>query len=401
MYKFLKYSLFFCLCCALGCSSKPALPDLKESYSYTDPRPFGTSVAYNMLKNAYPNKSVTHTKNELKENYDFSYSTGSLYVNISRNYLVDESSVDMIMSFVKKGNTAFISSAYFDSAFFGRLFCTQNSIGYGQDFFSYLENTSTGLAKGLVLEKDTFTYFYKGFNSSFPELNGDYARYVGENENGKVNMFTFFYGKGKFIFHTEPRALSNYFLLTKNNYRYMQSILKMMPIAPNNIYWDNFYPRKNYARKGTGEEGSLLDAIKKSSALVFAFLAILGLFICYLLFSSKRKQRIVPVKKQTENSSIAFAEAIAGLYLNKKDNKVITEKMITYFNEHIRTKYYFTTNINDNEYAENLSRKSGVSYELTSELANTIRQSNARLKIKDEELLQLNSLIEKFLKHKK
>ena len=384
----------------LGCTnSKPALPDLRESFTYTDNRPFGTSVAYKMFKNAYPDSYVNIVKDEIVNKYDLSNDTGCLYFNISRNYFAKDYISDMLLSFVKDGNTAFISASYFDSTFFEKIYCTQNSAGYKQSYFDYLEKTKTSIAKPLTIYEDTFSYFYKPFLNSFPELNSDYARYIGVNAKGDANMFVFYYGKGKFIFHNEPRALSNYFLLTKNNYLYMQSILKMLPIEPSHIYWDNYYPKLNYV-SSSDKEGGLWDSIKNSAALLFAFFTLLALFIFYLVFNSKRKQRIVPIKKPIENTSIAFAQAIAGLYLTKKENKDVVEKMVTYFNEHIRTKYFFTTNINDAEYANTLSRKSGVPFEITNELTKTILQSNASIKITDQELLNLNALIEKFLKHK-
>ena len=384
----------------LGCTnSKPALPDLRESFTYTDNRPFGTSVAYKMFKNAYPDSYVNIVKDEIVNKYDLSNDTGCLYFNISRNYFAKDYISDMLLSFVKDGNTAFISASYFDSTFFEKIYCTQNSAGYKQSYFDYLEKTKTSIAKPLTIYEDTFSYFYKPFLNSFPELNSDYARYIGVNAKGDANMFVFYYGKGKFIFHNEPRALSNYFLLTKNNYLYMQSILKMLPVEPSHIYWDNYYPKLNYV-SSSDKEGGLWDSIKNSAALLFAFFTLLALFIFYLVFNSKRKQRIVPIKKPIENTSIAFAQAIAGLYLTKKENKDVVEKMVTYFNEHIRTKYFFTTNINDAEYANTLSRKSGVPFEITNELTKTILQSNASIKITDQELLNLNALIEKFLKHK-
>ena len=402
MCNFIKYSsIFFCLWVFHSCKSKSPLPDLKESYSYKDNNPFGASVAYNMIKNAYPNKEINFSTTEFSENLNWIYDKSSLYLSISKNYLVNAESAESLMSFVYKGNTALIAASNIDSNFLNTLSFTQSgNVNIFQLFYT-LKNTSTSIDKSVAIYQDTFSYFYKEFNNEFPGINSEHGRYIGENKNGKTNLFVYFYGKGRFIFHAEPRALSNYFLLTNNNYLYWQSIIKMLPSTPQNIYWDNFYTRKNYvSNKNSSGGGSLLGAIFKSSALIFAFLALLALFVFYLLFNSKRKQRIVPIVKLPENSSIAFAEAIAGLYLNKKDNKVIADKMITYFNEYLRTKFYFATSINDESYVENLCRKSGVPFAIVEELTNTVRLSYARLKINDEDLLNLNVLIENFLKHK-
>ncbi|MCY7291617.1 MAG: hypothetical protein LH615_05475, partial [Ferruginibacter sp.] len=95
-----------------------------------------------------------------------------------------------------------------------------------------------------------------------------------------------------------------------------------------------------------------------------------------------------------------FAEAIAGLYLNKKDNKIIADKIITYFNEHVRSKYFITMQVNDPSYAAILTRKSGVAFEIVDELTGVIKKINNCLTVTDEQLLHLNGLTEKFFKYK-
>ncbi len=394
----LNYIIFLLLFLVLGCSApKTKLPDLRESFAFTDSKPFGTSVAFDMLQNAYPEKQIEIGKKDFGENYGWFYDTTSIYMNFSSNYYVTERDAQAILDFVYKGNTAVISSANFDTAFMRKIYCTQSR----NDTYKHLKyraNTSTRFNQGLSLSPEKFEYYYYPFANFFPELNGDYARIMGYNENERPNMFVFLWGHGKIIFHAEPRVFSNYFLLTKNNYLYMQELLQMLPESPQNIYWDNFYAKKNYV--SNGDKGGSLSALMKYPPLARAFLICLGLLGLYILFNSKRRQRLIPVVKAPENTTIAFAEAIAELYLNNKDNKLIAEKIITYFNEHLRTKYFFTNNINDDTYADVLSRKSGVSIEVTDKLTSAIKKATQTQKISDEDLLILNGLIEKFLKNK-
>jgi len=136
----------------------------------------------------------------------------------------------------------------------------------------------------------------------------------------------------------------------------------------------------------------------KYPPLAKAFFIALGLLLLYMFFNSKRGQRVVPVVKKTENTSIAFAEAIAGLYINKKDNKIIAEKIITYLNEYIRTKLFISININDVGYAEILSRKSAVEPDVINELVSVIKAIQKSEKVTDAQLLKLNGLTEKFFK---
>ena len=371
------------------------LPDLKESYVYTDARPFGGSVAYSMVKNAYPEKTIEIGKKEFAENYGWHYDTSSVYINVSKNYYANERDAQSLLDFVYRGNTAFISSENFADSLMSKLYCKQANV-YETSSFENLQKAATKYSPKIALYKDSFNYFYLPFINYFDSINSSYARVVGYNKDGKTNMFAFLWGKGRFYFQCEPRALSNYFLLSNNNYKYMQQALQMLPAYPENIYWDDFYAKRNYANNGENKNGSSLSEIFKRPALKAAFLISLVLLLLYILFGMKRKQRIVPIEKPTENTSIAFAEAIAGLYLSKKDNKVIADKIITYFNEQVRTKYFININVNDSSYADVLSRKSAVSYETTKQLTNSIININASLKVGDEQLLALNGLVEKF-----
>lgn len=370
------------------------LPDLKESYVYTDARPFGGAVAYTMLKNAYPKNTIEIGKKEFAENYNLHYDTSAIYINLSKNYYTSVRDAQSLLDFVYKGNTAFISAENFDDSLMNKLYCKKVS-DYVNPGYENLQKVSTRYNNKIALYKDSFSYFYLPFTNYFDSINNSYARVVGYNKNGKTNMFAFLWGKGRFYFQCEPRAFSNYFLLSNNNYKYMQQALQMLPAYPQNVYWDNYYAKKNYAN-GNNKNGSSLSEIFKNPPLKTAFWIVVALLLLYILFNSKRRQRIIPIEKPTENTSIAFAEAIAGLYLSKKDNKIIADKIITYFNEHVRTKYFLNINVNDSTYADVLSRKSAVSYEKTKELSNIIININTSLKVSDEQLLQLNGLVERF-----
>ena len=179
----------------------------------------------------------------------------------------------------------------------------------------------------------------------------------------------------------------------------MQELMQMFPATPQTIYWDNLHSGRNL-RQGDGHHPSTLSTLMKYPSLARAFFILLGLLLLYILFNSKRRQRIIPVIKPVENNSIAFTEAIAGLYIGKKDNKLISEKMITYFNEHVRSKYMMQMNVQDRGYADLLSRKSGVSSEITEPLAEAIRAIAASTRVTDQQLLLLNGLTEKFFKNK-
>ena len=401
-----KYHIILLSCAFLAlaaCSKKQSkLPDLRESFAYTDTKPFGSSVAYSMLQNAYPTSTVSINKKDIGENYDWAYENNAIYFSISKNYYPAERDITALLEFAYKGNTAFISANKFDDELLNKLYTKNNSSS--QTLIRYpMQQTTTAIIPELSLYADSASYFYYPFTNNFSELHNKYGRMVGINANGNTNLFVFFWGKGRIYLHAEPRAFSNYFLLTKDNYLYMKQILQMLPAkdinsTTQNIFWDNFYTKRNFPKTKKDDSASTLSEIFKHPPLKAAFWIFLSLLILFILFGMKRKQRMIPVVKLAENNSIAFAETIARLYLNKKDNKVIADKIITYYNEQIRTKYFINLQASEVGYADAVSRKAGVAIETTQKLTNTIIEINRSVKVSDVQLLMLNGLIEQFFK---
>ncbi len=135
--------------------------------------------------------------------------------------------------------------------------------------------------------------------------------------------------------------------------------------------------------------------------LLWAFwLAVTGLLL-YLLFNIKRKQRVINIIKPNANTTVTFTETVGRLYLQKKNNSHIAEKMITYFYEHIRNKYFIATATINDEFINSLSGKSGVSIEKTQQLFSLIERIQSEENVDDAELLQLNTEIENFYKNQR
>jgi hypothetical protein len=234
--------------------------------------------------------------------------------------------------------------------------------------------------------------------SHFSEINERYSRVVGYNTEGKTNCIVFFWGKGKLFLHTDPRAFSNYFLLKHDNYKYMQGLMQVLNEAPEHVYWDDYYNKLNNRKP---VENCMLCELFKYPPLETSFWLLLSMLLLYILFGGKRRQRIIREIKPNQNSSVAFTETIARLYLQQHDNKNIADKMITYFHEFIRNNYFLNTNTGNRDFITALSRKSGVSEEKTTALFHAISHANQNSTIDDYQLLSLNEQIQQFYKKRK
>ena len=133
----------------------------------------------------------------------------------------------------------------------------------------------------------------------------------------------------------------------------------------------------------------------KHPPLKAAFWLSLLLLLMYILFGGKRVQRIIQQLKPNENTTVTFTETIGRLYLQKKDNKNIADKMITYFNEYIRN----TTNHINDDFIVMLSRKSGVDRDKVDTIYRTITAAQRSNEVNDYQLLSLQEQIQQFYKN--
>ena len=150
--------------------------------------------------------------------------------------------------------------------------------------------------------------------------------------------------------------------------------------------------------RNRSENFSSLNEIMKHPPLASAFWIGVAMLLFYIFFGIKRRQRIIEIIKPNENTTVTFTETIGRLYLQKKDNKNIAEKMATYFNENIRNNYFLNTNLVNDEFITTLSRKSGVPRDKVESLYRAMAHAQQHTDIDDFQLLSLNEQMHGFFK---
>lgn len=386
---------------ATGCGGRGAMPPLTETFAKTDKNPFGGFIAYSQLESMYPRNSVRDKRQSFDKTWNDISDTAALYVCITPNLYLNDDEVAAMLNYVAAGNTLFIAANSIDAVLLKKIDSRQTN--YPQLYFlgfDSVRNTTTTTS-------DTgYSYYYFPFKSAFTYTDTVFTKTLGVNDLGAPNFIMYYHGRGKLILHCEPRAFSNYFLLKKDNYQYMQQAFSFTNSYPDHIYWDDYYRKLNMRRRSSSSRDdddssfSSFSEIMKHPPLKWAFwLALLGLLL-YILFAIKRRQRIVEIVKPNENTTVTFTETIGRLYLQKKDNKNIAEKMITYFNEQVRNTYFVNTNTINDDFITMLSRKSGVEKEKVEVLYRTIQNINSSIQVTDYQLLSLNQQIQQFNKNK-
>lgn len=379
-----------------GCSgSKGKMPSLQETFSKKDKRPFGADIAYRQIEAMYSSNLIREEKRNFRETWINISDTGSLYICFAQRLFLTEEDVEAMMEYVNAGNSLFISAGQIDQQLLDEVGC--NVVYNPPALEQMLGNMRTTSVSSTAQPDFKYSYYYYPFDNYFTGLDSSNTRVLGYNDEKKPNSIVYFYGKGRLYLQCEPRAYSNYFLLKDNNYQYLKNTVAFTQSEPEHVYWDDFY-NKLFGRRNSKEDFSTFSEIMKHPPLKAAFWLSFVLLSLYLLFGGKRIQRIIQQLKPNENTTVTFTETIGRLYLQKKDNKNIADKMITYFNEYIRNTYFLNTNHINDDFVAMLSRKSGAEKDKVDILYRTITSTQGSSTVNDYQLLSLQDQIQQFYK---
>ena len=387
-----------------------ALPSLTESYRQTDKQPFGAFIAYKDFRLFYNNRFVETVTDPFDVKWqsiqDYSDGKGySIYFLIAKNLVLTYSEVKAFTDYVRAGNDLFISADYVDNKLLENINCNTERMGeIIYETRGIMHQTKVSMNAGDHINGSSYKYYYYPFLNSLSGYDTSFTKVLGVNEINSPNYIILFSGKGRIYLHVAPRVFSNYFLLSGDNYKYFEDMISYLPSDPKNIYWDEYYKNSNSTDKRNNSRNkknnfSSLRVIMKYPPLSWAFLLALSGILLFILFNVKRKQRIIKDIRPNENTTVNFSETVGRLYLQKKDNYHLADKMITYFYEHIRNKFFISTAMINDEFLNALTGKSGIPKEQVRTLFILIGTIQKEEKADEEKLLELNSEIENFYKY--
>mgnify|MGYP003562390901 CR=1 FL=1 len=369
---------------------KPVVWD--ETYSLKDKIPFGMHVFNEevdfLLKDRKVQK-INITPYEYLEplyNYDSlvnTYTKKGTFLIINGFSVLDAQSITELFYFADHGNDVFISMKSFPDQLLDSLKVTIGTeFDYTDKSKVWLANKTLGKEKYHLKEGIGNTYF-----SKIDTLNTTVLGYQG-NKDKKINFIKVPYKNGNFYLHSQPAAFTNFHLLKDNHYQYAEKVGSYVPKG--NVYW--------YTKDidGNSISQSPLRFIFSEPALKSAWYLVLLGFVVFIIFNAKRKQRIVPIVKPLENTTIDFTKTIGNLYFQEGNHDNIMNKKIIYFLDKIRQDYLLDTNVLDEQFIKKLQLKSGKKIEDIQRVVYLINHHRkGHFESVESDLIELNSIIEK------
>jgi len=417
-------------------SNRPQPVNWRPSYTSGDKVPLGAYVLYDNLGALFEGSKITAVDEvpvDFLRDHDEVTNTSYLFLN---DYLIfDKTETDYLMEYVERGNKVFIaaSNAVGPLADTLKLEVSSNSFygGGGADTIrTRLINTSFDDRSYVYHREGSYRYF-ESYDTLRTKVLGEvlafnpgsgYLESLFEDEEGliepaagaleneaadedsfenikarelktrktpQVNYIEVKVGKGAFYYNLNPIAYSNYYLLNgKENY----AAESLSYLNKGDVYFDD------YGKSGRKVVTSSMRFILSQTSLRWAYYIAIAGILLYMLFVSKREQRIVPVVKPLENATVEFTKTIGNLYYQSGDFTSIVDKKITFFLERVRSTYYLNTEKLDETFIKRLSAKSAHSLEQTRDIINYINSLKAKPLHNEYELKQLNKRIDAFFK---
>lgn len=363
------------------------------SYSKLDKIPLGTYVFHDLVKDSYDEiREINQPPYEFLTSEDTIAGT-YFFVNGQVNLENDE--LDQLLQWVDKGNMIFISAKTFSHQLLDTLNLKTDhlvalaSIETKPEIAltnKYLRSNSSYL-----YDRDIHVPYFSSIDTAATKILGTVrlAESKDSIQKSKFNFISQPFGKGQILLHTFPEAFGNYFMLTDENYQYTQNILAYIG-HDQTLLWDNYY------KSGKTTYSSPLYLLFRTKSLKWAYYTLILGLILFVIFEGKRKQRSIPIITPLKNQTVAFAQTISAMYLERNDHKAIAIMQIQLFFTFLREEFRMIIDESSQIHYEELSLKTGNSIEKTKSLFRQMQTLKNKQLITNDELTDLVSKINTF-----
>jgi len=366
------------------------------SYSAKAKIPLGTYVFYDQLKKKIDPQSTQEIKIPPFEFLSDSVGHGT-YFFVNNEISFDPSETKKLLKWVGRGNTLFVSATYQSHKLLDTLNLEQATF-YEQTSLTRkpLLNLSNPILKReqpYLMNKDLGSSYFDKMDTTNTTVLGVYDMMRDSDstkiQDPKVNFVKVPFEKGYVYLHLFPQAFSNFFMLEGNNSKYTAGLLGYLS-KEKTLYIDQYY------KTGKSFNTSPLFLIFSNKYLKWAYYLLLIIAVLWVYFEGKRKQRSIPIVKPVANQTLDFTRTIAGMYLENKDHKQIAQHQINHFLDYLRSTYNTPTAQLNDDFISTIASKSEESRSNVKQLVDTIITIRQKAEISEQELINLNTLIEKF-----
>jgi hypothetical protein len=362
----------------------------EQTYHTQDKQPYGAYAFDKLLKESWE-KGYFHNYKKISDlQSDGSLNEKNLFI-VTEIFRPAYSDREALFDYIKNGGKALISARYF-----GDLLSKRLNFEVGYNYFediSIMSNIKQQYKSLHFCAPELNKFIYKipdkicaGFftYNSVEEIE-NYASVVAKTVDNEVVMIKYELGKGALILCSNPMIYTNYMILNNNTNMYIWNALAYLQDKP--LIRTEYY----HAGSNAAESQSPLRYLYSIPSLKWALIITIITIIVFMIFTAKRRQKVIPIVKSPKNRMLDFVHSVAGLYLQKNNNADIIIKKQLYWADNLKRKYGIDI-INENhdsKFFMRLSEKMGKSINELSELFSVLDKIDSNTHISDSKMMEI------------
>lgn len=391
----------------------PAPIDWSPTFDPDDTRPYGTTIVADLLTDAFPEAPVTIDNGLLhrliRDEVSFPHPFNLIIVNgmLASDFEIDRFDSDLLMEFVSEGGSVLLAG----NRFAGPLADTLRiEVGRRFDYEdTVIDTDSSDTTEPSGAEPEERTSVVEFSNPAFDGLQFTVERNLAsayfysvdtvrttilsslksETSQGLPNFIRIDHGDGAFYVSAMPYTFTNYAMTDSAAAALTFATLSHLPVQ--RTVWNT-----SYTPGGGHNSRTYLRYVLSNSALRWAWYITLFGGVVFILFRSRRRQRVIPVVEPNTNATLGFVDAIGRLYYQRGNHADLAQKKITHFHEYLRTRLGINPGSFDDAVVERVAARSGVSTDRVRRVVATMNAATRSSKLTGKELLKLSREIDDF-----
>ncbi|MFM9985237.1 MAG: hypothetical protein ACKVOK_08405 [Flavobacteriales bacterium] len=420
-----------------------------ENYKPTSEEPYGTAVLYRLMKSVRNSQEFIMLQDTTyKELPADPTQEVDNYIYIGQEYFANLEDTRQIFDFVESGNNAYIfcsrpsnyvadsilklpgeeidpfeiyqqmieEEGYYDE---DNMVPTPENPEVVKKFYGITDSTinlklkdSLGHAipePAIVRMQDFEVYrsYWKFYNDNLITQEGNKVDYLGYFDEEYPNFVRCQYGKGHFYFHSTPLVFTNYYMLNDTSMNYCRSVLSSMGYGK--VFWDednrefdivNNPQAEDEENDPTKPQEGPMEFILSEPSLRWAWYILLTGSILYLVFGARRKQKIIPLADNMENTSMEYTEVISQMFMNQSDHKKLVSMKMDLFRAFLRDRFNIKLPLRfqdeDDKLYMHISQKCKVPEDLVISIFEQNKYLSSVVVVETPEMLKFHQKLERF-----
>lgn len=384
----------------------------EENFKPKKKNPYGTYLIFELLQKSTPNSRIETIKNA--DALPAAKRMDATFISVRSTLELNEKDSDKLFEFVGAGNTAILSLNYLPAYLRDSLFqkkCGlgkiqknyQPSILESETIFCNLSHPKLRLQKSPTFSMrdrtGMITYPWTHFKVPADCVGEKRILPLGFLNDSLINFLRIPYGKGIFYLHSTPQAFTNYHMRRQEVLRYAEGVFAHVGRGP--IYWDAMEDSTQKERASAPPlnnplADSPLKYILSQPALAWAWYLLLFAGLLFLVFHSKRRQRVIPVSEPNTNTSLEFVSTIGRLYFLQNNHRRLSLQQVNLFKQFVRERYGIQVVGTDREILDRLANKSRVPIALLEAIFRLHNQAESSKFMPEKSMIELHRYIQEF-----